>query len=201
MPKPKPLPSLDTLAADLALDPVTGALTHKVRPCSCFKTTNACRAWNGRFAGRPAGTIAKSGYVYVTVRRRRLLAHRIVLALTGRDPGDALSDHRDRQRAHNAPDNLRVANVSQNLFNGGARKDNKSGFRGVYLCRWTGRWRAEIRAFGKRIKIGRFDTPEAAAEAYLAAAAELHGEFAHASSPACSQRTALSAMTTPGAEA
>jgi len=47
------------------------------------------------------------------------------------------------------------------------RKDNSSGFKGVY--RANNKWRAERRVNGVRIDCGLFDTPEAAHQAYVAA--------------------------------
>lgn len=57
----------------------------------------------------------------------------------------------------------------------GAHRTNKLGVKGVYMER--GLCRAEIRCNGKRKKLGRFATVEAAAAAYEAAAADAFGEF------------------------
>lgn len=53
-----------------------------------------------------------------------------------------------------------------------------SAYKGVSLCRRTGRWRAQIWVGGRHRHLGRFDTEEAAAAAYNAAAIEVWGDHA-----------------------
>lgn len=90
-------------------------------------------------------------------------------------PGEIV-DHIDRNGLDNRRSNLRRATPSQNQFNSKRRRDNTSGYKGV--CTARKRWRAEIKANGKRIRLGTFGTPEEAARAYNAAALRLHGQFA-----------------------
>jgi hypothetical protein len=54
-------------------------------------------------------------------------------------------------------------------------KTNTSGYRGVYLCKKTGTWRATIQAGGARVSLGYYERAEAAARAYNAAALEYFG--------------------------
>lgn len=49
------------------------------------------------------------------------------------------------------------------------RANNKSGYLGVEPARRGGRWDANIRSGGRRIRLGSFDTPEQAHAAYLSA--------------------------------
>ncbi len=74
--------------------------------------------------------------------------------------------------------NLRVCTNSQNSMNQLKSRDNTSGYKGVYLCKRTGKWRASITVQYKVKRLGRFATPEDASAAYRAAALNLHGEFA-----------------------
>lgn len=56
------------------------------------------------------------------------------------------------------------------------RKDNKSGFRGVYQGK-NGRYRVSIGFRGKRIYLGMYDDFENAVEARLEAEKNIYGEF------------------------
>jgi hypothetical protein len=89
-----------------------------------------------------------------------------------------LVDHVDGDGLNNRRSNLRIATRAENNRNAAVRKDNTSGFKGVHWHKGDGRWQAQIRVAGKRIRLGAFDTPEAAHAAYCEAAARYHGAFA-----------------------
>lgn len=101
--------------------------------------------------------------------------HRLVMGI-----GDSLVDvdHKDRDGLNNTRGNLRRATNSQNQYNKGVRSDSKTGVKGVYRHKRSGRWVAYIRVDGKSKHLGIFDTPEEAAEARDRAAIKLHGEYA-----------------------
>ncbi len=86
-------------------------------------------------------------------------------------------DHRSGDGLDNRRKNLRFATPTQNRCNQKRRKNNSSGFKGVYRTPSGKRWTAQIGIRGKRIHIGCFDTPIAAHEAYKKAAEEYHAEF------------------------
>jgi hypothetical protein len=71
--------------------------------------------------------------------------------------------------------NLRLADRCENLWNRGAQRNNKSGFKGVYYA-WAP-WGARIRVKGKSIDLGRFETREQASAAYRKAADLYHRQF------------------------
>jgi len=110
-----------------------------------------------------------------------VLLHRLVLARKiGRplERGEEV-DHINRNGLDNRRCNLRLATRSQNCANKPAYRTNRSGYKGV---RWSSRaqkWIAYIRVRGQHKYLGRHTTPEAAHQAYLAAAIEAFGEFAH----------------------
>lgn len=87
-------------------------------------------------------------------------------------------DHRDGNSLNNRRANLRLATHAQNQHNRKAYATNTSGYKGVSYYRPTGKWVARIELKGKCKGLGYFFTPEAAHAAYIAAAKELHGEFA-----------------------
>jgi hypothetical protein len=64
------------------------------------------------------------------------------------------------------------------MFNRGRNKNNTSGAKGVSFCKATNKWRAQMTVDRKSVKIGRFDTQEEAANAYISKAREVRGEFA-----------------------
>ena len=103
--------------------------------------------------------------------------HRVIAARMGLNIDDRVVDHIDGNGLNNQRSNLRVASHSQSMCNTKLRTDSASGYRGVSLCRRTGRWTAWIEFQHKKHWLGRHATPELAANAYRAAARRLHGEF------------------------
>ena len=99
--------------------------------------------------------------------------HREIMGVSGL----AKVDHRNRNGLDNRRRNLRTASNVQNCANSPKRKQNTSGFKGVYFCTKTNRWRARLETQGVRYHIGRFDTPRAASIAYRKFHREMFGEF------------------------
>jgi AP2 domain/HNH endonuclease len=101
--------------------------------------------------------------------------HRLLLS----PPEGSVVDHIDGNGLNNVRSNLRVCSRSENSFNAQRRKDNTSGFKGVYWHRRIGKWQAEVVAHRKRNHLGYYDTPEQAAEVARAFREKVHGEFAN----------------------
>lgn len=102
--------------------------------------------------------------------------HQAVLGLKG-------IDHRDGNGLDCRRSNLREASKAQNQRNQRRRKDNMSGFKGVYWHAQRGYWIARIKAGPIRKSTNGFTTAIEAARAYDAMAREFHGEFAHLNFP------------------
>jgi len=78
----------------------------------------------------------------------------------------------------NRRENLRSAMQAQQIMNGGLRRNNKSGFKGVSYFKQTKKWQAYIRHKYKRYHLGYFTNKLDAARAYNKVAKKLFSEFA-----------------------
>lgn len=163
----KPLPPLDELRRLFLYEPETGLLIRKV----------GTARWR---AGTVAGSPNPQGRLLTKVNGDVYCVHRICWALYYNEQPSGLIDHKNRNPSDNRIENLRIATNSQNKFNVGPNKNNKSKLKGVVFEPRAKRrpWNAKIMRNGKTIFLGSFVTPEEAHAAYCAAAAELHGEFA-----------------------
>ena len=109
--------------------------------------------------------------------KRVMLMHRVIVgAPDGMDVDHINGDGLDNRRA-----NLRLATRSENMRNSRQSAANTSGFKGVCWNKRDQNWVAAITVEGRMRYLGAFGTPEAAHEAYLAAATRLFGQFARAS--------------------
>jgi hypothetical protein len=100
---------------------------------------------------------------------------RFILGLVFSD--NRTADHRNGNTLDNRRKNLRIVTEDQSAQNRGMQSNNKSGFKGVYLSKRSGKYTAQIKANGHTYHLGECSTPEAAHALYCAAAEKLHGEF------------------------
>ena len=165
MPDNKKLPPLEELSALFSYDEMSGILTWKIR------------RGGKALAGSIAGTISKrDGYVYVMIKNKNYMAHRLIWKMkTGIDPIEEI-DHRDLDKSANKWSNLRESSHSGNQANRGVRKDSLSRTKGV---RQIGdKFEAYICPKGKMKSLGRFMTIKEASARYAQEAVNLFGEFA-----------------------
>ena len=169
MTKPKPLPSQERLQELFEYSVTTGTLYRK-------------KGVRGSAAGRSVGCVnSTTGYVVTCIDQRHYQMHRVIWKMvTGVDPVGFDIDHSDGDRTNNAWHNLRLSTRRQNNGNQRLRSNNTSGLKGVSRDSFTGRWVARINTGTAYRNLGRYDTPEEAHAAYLAAAEQVHGEFARA---------------------
>ena len=154
--------SYDRLREILDYDPNTGIFTWKIRMSKCV-----C-------IGDIAGCIEKRiGYTTIGVDKSVYRAHRLAwFYMTGKWPIKFI-DHINGQKSDNRFANLREVfedGNSQNVRK--PNKRNKSGFMG--FIKFQNKWRASVTINGKTRRIGDYNTPEEAHEAYLKAKRELH---------------------------
>ena len=107
-------------------------------------------------------------------KKTYLPMHRLI----NKTPKGFETDHIDGNGLNNRKTNLRSASRSQNEVNKAPKKNNTSGYKGVYWCKERKKWAAEIMMDGKRVHLGRHETIEAAYSAYCDASKKMHGEFA-----------------------
>lgn len=148
------------VAALLNYDPQTGLFTHKVDG-------------HKRKAGTVTGRLDTKGYVRIRLLGYEFKAHRLAWLLTYGTWPAAEIDHINGCPSDNRIINLRDVPVAVNGWNRKkAMKNNKTGILGV--CEMGGKFVAQIGVDGKRMRLGAYDTAEAAAAAYAAAKAALH---------------------------
>lgn len=160
--------TLDKVTAALSYNPDSGEFVWKSRE-------DRPKEWNTRRAGKVAGGLDAHGYRTIVIDKVQYKAHRLAwLCVYGRWPvGDI--DHINRDKGDNRISNLRECTRTENNQNRAATSSNSaSGYTGVSFCKTTNRWRAKIKADGKQIHLGRFDTREEARDAYLLAKGGLH---------------------------
>lgn len=104
-----------------------------------------------------AGTLTKDGYIHIKINRKIYKAHRLVwLYIYGEMPNEKI-DHKNHIKNDNRFRNLRLVTHSENMKNLSKRKDNKSGYTGVYYRNKNKKWCASIRVDKKQLHIGYFD--------------------------------------------
>lgn len=121
------------------------------------------------------------GYAYRVTRnaagkRVGVYMHRVILGVLG----GFQVDHRDSNPLNNTRKNLRITDAFGNARNHLKHKFKPTNpYKGVFAVRpLNRRWAAQIIVSRKRISLGSFSTPEAAAREYDRAALEHFGEFA-----------------------
>lgn len=157
-------PTHAELLALFHYDPETGIFIHR-------------RTRGKGKAGTVVGNINSQGYWEMRVFNRLFQAHQLAwfymtgVLLEGRES----PDHENGIRTDNRWGNLRLATYEQQSWNSPVFKTCKSGFKGAWPCKTTGRWQSMIQSNGKRIWLGRFDTAEDAHAAWVKAATEQRG--------------------------
>lgn len=132
------------------------------------ETSPSCLRWkidSGTRArkGDEAGWLTNQARYAVKLSGAQYLAHHIVWTLHyGLIPPEREIDHIDINAKNNRIENLRLVTHSENQKNKRIRGQIK--YRGV--CKYEGKYRAQLNVEGKREYIGGFNTPVEAARAW-----------------------------------
>ncbi len=129
-------------------------------------------------AGAVAGAMTSNGYLFIRMKQKSTMAHRIVFLWHHGYLPEQDIDHIDGNRTNNRIENLREATRSQNNGNSKIARNNTSGYKGVQWCKTTKKWRSVIWINNKRKCLGRYDDIENAAKAYHEAAIVYFGVYA-----------------------
>jgi hypothetical protein len=125
--------------------------------------------------GAIAGAIGSHGYIAITYKGQKVLAHRLAWWWKNGGPVNGFVDHVNCNRLDNRLGNLRLVDRSTNNENiREAKGHNKLGVLGVHYCKSTGKYRASLKCRGKFIELGRHETAEKAHQVYLAAKRKMH---------------------------
>lgn len=146
-----------------------------------FSSEKSCKTFNSKFAGREALTAKTAqGYKHGSIWCKKYLAHRVIwIFLNGHIDDGFEIDHVNGLKHDNRIENLRLATRKQNSANRPNHQNTSSGVKGVSWDKRNKKWEAHIGVNYKKKRLGRFDSLGEAEAAYLAAAEEYQGQFAH----------------------
>lgn len=140
----------------LNYDPVTGVFIWKNRELEMFKTYRAFIQWNKRYAGTIAGSVKNNGYVFISIKKKIIRAHRLAWFITyGKWPVFQI-DHINGNPSDNSIKNLRDVPPSVNAKNKRLSDKSGTGFPGVYLHQ-SGKFRVKGMVNNSQKHIGYFE--------------------------------------------
>lgn len=114
-----------------------------------------------------------NGYGQVKMDGKPYFTHRLIWLLAYGEWPEFI-DHINRNKLDNRLENLRAVTRTENQHNHGLRKNNTSGYIGVYFHKQANKYEAQIILNGKRIYLGLYATAEEAFTAYMIAKIDLH---------------------------
>lgn len=131
-------------------DPETGVFTHA--------TTKNGAVEIGQVAGCKHTDISGKRYMYITLKRKKYRAHRMVwLYIYGELPPRFI-DHINGDGTDNRLINLRLVDDVQNARNQRRQKNNTTGVSGVTWHKQCRKWCVRINNGTERLYLGLFDT-------------------------------------------
>lgn len=157
----------DALREIVHYDPLTGVFTW-------LKNGHRHRV------GKPITSKNGAGYIQIWIKPKMYYGHRLAWLYVHGELPSGLIDHVNGVPSDNRIANLRIADDTQNLANARLRKDNASGYKGVWFNKLRDTWHAMVACRGQKHYLGTFSSREEAHAAYVAAAKTHFGEYARA---------------------
>lgn len=129
-----------------------------------------------RRKGMPVGFQNQYGYMVVKIGQVSYYEHRLIYVLAHGSIDDSMDlDHINGIRHDNRVENLRLVSRSSNCQNQRkAKSNNKLGLLGVSLHKSSNKYAAQIHNGTKYVRIGLYDDPATAHQAYLEHKRTLH---------------------------
>lgn len=158
---------LNELRERVSYNPDTGELVWRWSDLRWFKDERAQKIWNTRYAGQRATYQRRDGRLVLTIRGKKLFAHRVAYALHNGQWPSGETDHINGDNTDNRAVNLRDVTKSGNMRNQKRHAKNTSGCTGVSTQR--GKWWAYIHNNGRQEHLGLFECKTAAVIARKAA--------------------------------
>ena len=119
--------------------------------------TRVVTTGNRSKAGAIAGSLGVSGYLQISINRKIYKAHRLAWLYEYGEMPKGQIDHIDHNRSNNKIVNLRIVCHQDNGKNQKLRRNNKSGFNGVFWHPECSKWMASVKVDGKSKYLGLFN--------------------------------------------
>ena len=112
--------------------------------------------------GSIAGNRRSDGYVVITIKGKKYLAHRLAWLYVYETWPKGIIDHIDRNTSNNCIENLRDVTPKQSSYNTGNYSTNTSGVKGVGKS--NDKWQAKLTFMGELFYLGSYYSKEKAIE-------------------------------------
>lgn len=150
----------DLIKSLLDYNPETGIFTWKHRPREMFNNDTVFNCWNGKWAGKQAGTKHKSlkrFYLRSKIGVEFVFLHHAAWILTHGKMPDGVIDHENGNSLDNRISNLRDVPQGVNCRNRKMNCNNTSGVNGVSWYKRSGKWVVKACHNWKPVQIGYFE--------------------------------------------
>jgi hypothetical protein len=167
------MPSARLLRRLIDYNPDTGEMRWKARPVWMFAhgkhgPETLAAVWNGRYAGKIAGSPIGNGYWGVSIFKTKYGAHRLAWVLCNENLQHCI-DHINGNKLDNRICNLRDVPHAENSKNQPLQRRSKSKSHGVRWHKRDKAWTAHIKVNGAQKHLGTFLSQQDAIAARKAA--------------------------------